>query len=121
MKVSELTNSDYLASDDYAVGQKFPLLSITKVEPKTPPSGGKKRRAVIHLEKAPKPWMVSSNQVLRELAKSFGENEIETNWIGCKVALIVVGNVLRPNGTVGNAFRIHELQPKQPQQGSNNA
>ena len=118
MKVSELTNSDYLASDDYTVGQTFPLLTITKVEPKTPPSGGKKRRAVIHLEKAPKPWMVSSNQVLRELAKAFGDADIETKWVGCKVALVVVGKVRRPNGTVGNAFRIHQLEPKNPNQGT---
>ena len=111
MNVPDLTNSDYMASDDYEVGTTFPLLKIVKVEKKPAPNG-KGSKAVLHLDKAPKPFMVSSNAVLRELGATFGHREIEKIWIDCAVSFKVVGNVRRPDGTKGNAFRINEMKKK---------
>ena len=109
MNLPDLTTSDFLAANDYEVGTIFPLLTITKVEKKKAPNG-KGERACLTLEKAPKPWMCSSNMVLREMGACFGAKAIETSWVGCKVSLKVVGGVRRPDGTSGNAFRIEKLE-----------
>ena len=111
MNVPDLTVSDYMASADYEVGTVFPLLPITKVEQKKAPSG-KGNRLVLHLEKAPKPFMISSNQVIRELGAALGMKEVQNTWLGCKVSFKVVGNVRRPDGTRGNAFRIEATEKK---------
>ena len=108
MNVSELTESDYLNSCDYAVGTKFPPRKITQVTRKKPPSNPKgAERLVIHLEGVPKPWMISSRVVIRTMGAKLGMRDIDKTWIGAEVGIEVVGNVRRPDGTVGNAFRPH--------------
>lgn len=109
MNVPELTDTEYLASNDYDVGTVFPLLKITKVERKKAPAG-RGEKAVIHLEKAPKPWMCSSVVTLREIGKTLGLRNIDKEWIGAEISLKVVGDVRRPDGTKGNAFRIAEIK-----------
>ena len=110
MNLSEMTASDFLNSEDYEVGTKWPPLTITKVATKPAPSSPKNERCVIWLEKAPKPWMISSRVVLREIGRKLGVRDIEKNWPGNKISIQVVGNVRRPDGTKGNAFRIAQIQ-----------
>jgi len=111
MNLPELTDTQYLAANDYPAGQVFPPLKIVKIEKKPAPSG-KGQKAVIHLEKAPKPWMCSSVVTLREIGKALGQTrDIEKTWLGAFISLKVVPNIRRPDGTTGNAFRIAEVKP----------
>jgi hypothetical protein len=110
MNLLELTNTIYLAANDFEIGTTFPLLKILSVEKKDAPSG-KGQKAVITLEKAPKPWMCSSVTVLREIGLKLGAKNIEKAWLGAYLSLKVVGGVKRPDGTKGNAFRIAEIRP----------
>jgi hypothetical protein len=117
MNLPDLTNTIYLAANDYPAGQVFPLLKITRIEKKSAPSG-KGEKAVIHLEKSPKPWMCSSVVTLREIGKALGQTrDIEKTWIGAYISLKVVPNVRRPDGTTGNAFRIAEVKPADKAEG----
>jgi len=50
----------------------------------------------------------------RKIAKEIGETKnIEKTWIGATIVLQVVGDVRRPDGSRGNAFRIQSVTPKQ--------
>jgi hypothetical protein len=116
MNVSDLSNSPYLASDDYKVGTQFPLLTIESIKMEDVPVPGKTSKtakAVIYFAGAKKAWVVNKQEA-RKIAKTIGEDKaIEKTWIGARIALIVVGDVRRPDGTKGNAFRVHDVQPKE--------
>ena len=70
---------------------------------------------------AAKGWVLNKSEG-RKIAKELGEaKNIDKTWIGASVMLHVVGDVRRPDGTKGNAFRVKEIQKKpatQPQQGT---
>lgn len=113
MNLSEITSTIYLAAADYVVGHTFPLLPIERItleEVPTPGKRDKSKKAIIYLKGAPKGW-VANKQCLREIAIATGESrKIEQAWIGTKVALKVIGDVRRPDGTKGNAFRIASIE-----------
>jgi hypothetical protein len=115
VNLSDLSNSPYLASDDYKVGTIFPLLTIEAIRMEDVPAPGttkKTAKAIMLFAGAKKGWCVNKTEA-RKIAKALGEDKnIERTWIGAKVALEVVGDVRRPDGTRGNAFRIHEVKPK---------
>jgi hypothetical protein len=116
MDLAQVTETKYLAANDYAVGTVFPLLPIERItieEVPVPGKKDKKPKAVIYFAKANKGW-AANKQCLREIAKKTGATKgIDTAWIGCSVSLVVVGEVRRPDGTFGNAFRINDIKPKQ--------
>jgi hypothetical protein len=105
MNLPEVTNSDYIAANDYEAGAVWPALKILSVEKRKSPNG-KGEKAVITLEKLPKPWMCSSNEVLREIGKALGRKNIDKTWPGNSISLKIAADVRRPDGTRGNAFRI---------------
>jgi hypothetical protein len=110
MNIPDVTCSDFLNSADYQVGTIFPPRKITKIEMKKAPNG-KGEKAVIHLADVPKPWMCSSRVTLREMGKVLGLRNIDKTWIGAAVSLKVVDGIRRPDGTVGNAFRVEKIEP----------
>ena len=116
MNLSDLSNSPYLASEDYKVGTIFPLLTIEAIRMEDVPVPGKTSKAakaVMLFAGAKKGWVVNKTEA-RKIAKAIGEDKaIEKTWIGARVALEVVGDVRRPDGTKGNAFRVHEVKPKE--------
>jgi hypothetical protein len=101
--------SPYLASDDYAVGTVMPPVEIVKIEMQdvpVPNSTKKQAKAVIFLKGVPKGYVVNKN-VARKIAQALGETKnIERTWLGAVISLEVVGDVRRPDGTKGNAFRL---------------
>ena len=111
MNVSDVTNSDYLAANDFEAGQVWPAMAIKEVKKAASPNG-KGQRLVIVLEGAPKPWMCSSNVTIRQIGQALGVRAIEKTWIGAKVALKITPGVRRPDGSVGNAFRVEKIEPK---------
>ena len=112
MNLPDLTESIYLNSSDFLVGTTFPPMEIVSVEKKKAPSGkgDKVERGVITLAKCPKPWMCSSVTTLRQIGAVLGMKAIEKTWIGGVVTLKVVAGVRRPDGTVGNAFRVADVR-----------
>lgn len=116
MNLSEVTATIYLAANDYAVGHVFPLLPIERVTLEDVPTPGKRdktKKAIIYLKGAGKGW-AANKQCLREIGIATGcTRKIEQGWIGCQVSLKVVGDVRRPDGTRGNAFRIAQVVPGQ--------
>ena len=48
---------------------------------------------------------------LRKIAKATKcTNAIESGWLGAIITLKIVGNVRRPDGTIGNAIRIDKIE-----------
>jgi hypothetical protein len=105
MNLPEVTNSDYIAANDYEAGAVWPPLKILSVEKRKAPNG-KGEKAAITLEKLPKPWLCTSNEVLREIGAALGRKNIDKAWPGNSIALKIVPNIKRPDGTRGNAFRV---------------
>lgn len=113
MNLPDLTESLYLNSSDYPVGTTFPLLEILSVEKKKAPNG-KGERGVITLARCPKPWMCSSVVTLRAIGAVLGMKNIEKEWLGGRISLKVVAGVRRPDGSVGNAFRVATVEKGKP-------
>ena len=116
MNLADMSNSPYLASDDFKAGTIFPLLTIEAIKMEDVPVPGKTTKAakaVVFFTGAKKSWVINRTEA-RKIAKAIGEDQkIEKTWIGARVALVVVGDVRRPDGTKGNAFRVHDVQPKE--------
>lgn len=114
MNLSEITASEFLASNDYAVGTKFPLREIVKVDMKevgVPGKPQKQNKCVVFMRDVPKGWVINKQEA-RKLGAALGcTTSIEKGWLGAQVALEVVGDVRRPDNTRGNAFRIHDVKP----------
>ncbi len=114
MNVSDLSDSPYLASDDYTVGTILPEVEIQRIEMADVPAPGttrKQAKAVAFFKGAKKGWVINKT-VARRIAAVLGETKsIERTWIGARIQLIVVGDVRRPDGTKGNAFRLHSATP----------
>ncbi|MDV7399653.1 hypothetical protein RZS08_50025, partial [Arthrospira platensis SPKY1] len=99
-----------MSANDFAAGQIWPAMAIKEVRKAKSPNG-KGERLVIVLEGAPKPWMCSSNVTIRQIGQALGVREIEKTWVGAKLVLTIVPNVRRPDGTIGNAFRVGKIIP----------
>lgn len=114
MNLSDLSSSPYLASDDYAVGTILPPVEIVEIkmaEVPVPNSTKKNSKAVAFFKGATKGWCINKT-VARQIAKVIGQTkDIDKTWIGAKIQLVVVGDVRRPDGTKGNAFRLHQAWP----------
>lgn len=114
MKLSDITASIYLASDDYKVGTIFPSRPIERIEMAdvpVPGSAKKQAKCVIFLRDVPKGWVVNKKEARKIAAKLNCTDAIEKGWLGAQIALEVVGDVRRPDGTRGNAFRVHDCKP----------
>jgi hypothetical protein len=114
VNLSDLSNGNLLASDDYAVGTVFPLMPIERItteEVAKPGTTKKEPKATVWFTGAKKGWVINKNEA-RKMAKIIGETKnIDKTWIGARVSLRVVGDVRRPDGTKGNAFRVAECLP----------
>ena len=114
MNLSDITASDFLASNDYKVGTIFPPKEIIRMEMKevaTPGKAEKKVKCVIFLKDVPKGWVINKQEA-RKIGQALQcTTSIEKGWLGASVSLVVVGDVRRPDGTRGNALRIHEVKP----------
>lgn len=112
INLTDLSNSPYLASDDYTVGTVLPLATVSKIVMEDVPVAGstrKNRKAIMYFAGATKAWCVNKTEA-RKIAAVIGETRnIDAAWIGAKVQLVVVGDVRRPDGTKGNAFRIKQV------------
>ena len=113
MNLSDITASDFLASNDYKVGTIFPLREIVRIEMKevgTPGKPQKQSKCVVFLRDVPKGWVINKQEA-RKIGAVLGcTTNIEKAWLGASVSLVVVGDVRRPDGTRGNALRVHEVK-----------
>lgn len=110
INLSDLSSSPYIASDDFAVGTIMPPCVIERIDMAEVPTPGKNRKdpkAVAWFKGARKGYVLTKN-VGRAVAKVLGTSKnIDKEWIGAAIQLEVVGDVRRPDGTRGNAFRLH--------------
>ena len=117
MNLSDLSaSSPFLASDDFTAGHVFPPLVVESISIQEVPTPGKKEKqpkATMFFVGAKKGWVMNKTEA-RKIAKEIGETKnIEKTWIGATIVLQVVGDVRRPDGSRGNAFRIQSVTPKQ--------
>jgi hypothetical protein len=109
--------SPYLASDDYAVGTIMPPVEIVRIQMEDVPipnSTKKQSKGVVFLKGVQKGWVINKN-VARKIGAILGETKnIERTWLGARISLEVVGDVRRPDGTKGNAFRLHSATKAAP-------
>ena len=114
ISLSDCSTSPYLVSNDFEVGTEFPLLAIKSVEMADVPTPGttkKTRKAIIHFVGGSKGWAANMG-CLREIGRALGiTKNIDLKWIGARIALKIVGDVRRPDGTKGNAIRIARVEP----------
>jgi hypothetical protein len=118
MNLSDITASDFLASNDYKVGTIFPAKEIVRIEMKevgVPGKPTKQNKCVVFLRDVPKGWVINKQEA-RKIGAVLGcTTNIEKGWLGASVSLIVVGDVRRPDGGRGNALRVHEVKPANEQ------
>lgn len=112
INLADLSNSPYLASDDFPVGMVLPAVAIERIvmeEVPVPNSRKTNLKAIAYFKGATKGWCMSKT-VARDIAKAANlpTKDIGTAWVGVTVRLKVVGDVRRPDGTKGNAFRLAE-------------
>jgi hypothetical protein len=115
ISIADLGNSPYIASDDYAAGTILPRVEIERIDIQEVPTAGKSKKdskAVAWFNGARKGYVLTKN-VGRAIAKKLGvAKDIDKAWIGASIQLVVVADVRRPDGTRGNAFRLHDAWPK---------
>jgi hypothetical protein len=112
INVSDIAPSPYVASDDFKVGALLPPMVIEAIsigQVPTPGKRDKQSKAVVRFAKAHKGYVLTKN-VARAIARRLriATENIDKEWVGIKVQFKVVGDVRRPDGTKGNAFRLHE-------------
>lgn len=113
MNLDQVTASEYLAANDYKVGTIFPLSEITKIimaDIGVPGKSTKQPKCVIFLKDAPKGWVVNKQDARKIGAALDCVTSIDKGWLGAHISLKVVGDVRRPDGTRGNAFRVAEIK-----------
>ena len=113
INLADLGNSPYLASDDYAAGTILPAVVIARIDMQEVAAPGKSKKdtkAVAWFVGATKGYVLTKN-VGRAIAKKLGvAKNIDRTWIGATIQLTVVADVRRPDGTRGNAFRLHDAK-----------
>jgi hypothetical protein len=116
INLSDLGNSPYIASDDYAVGSVLGVVTIERIDIQDVPTPGKSKKdpkAVAWFKGQHKGYVITKN-VGRAIAKKLGSTKnIDKAWLGASIQLEVVGDVRRPDGTKGNAFRLKDAWPAQ--------
>lgn len=116
INISDLSTSKYIASADFKVGTILPALTIERIEKGEVPTPGKKQvesKPVVWFRGATKGYVLTKN-VARAIAAKLGveTTAIDKHWPGISISLEVVADVRRPDGTRGNAFRLHNAWPK---------
>lgn len=113
INIADCSVSPYMVANDFEVGTEFPALPIKSIAMEDVPQPGstkKTRKAIIYFDGAKKGWAANVN-CLREIGRALGITKaIDTKWIGAKVALKIVGDVRRPDGTRGNAIRVGRVE-----------
>lgn len=112
INLADLSNSPYLASDDFPIGMVLPAVVIERITMEEVPVPNSKKtnlKAIAYFKGAVKGWCMNKT-VARDIVKATNipTKDIGTAWIGVTVRLKVVGDVRRPDGTRGNAFRLSE-------------
>lgn len=112
ISVSDISPSPYVASDDFKIGTILPPMVVERIaigQVPTPGKRDKQAKPVVYFSGARKGYVLTKN-VARAIARRLriATENIDKEWIGIKVQLKVVGDVRRPDGTKGNAFRLHE-------------
>lgn len=114
INIIDLSNSPYIASDDFAIGTKLPpgeIVEIKMEEVPVPNSTKKNRKAIAYFKDMKRGWCINKTEA-RKIGRVLGSvKEIDKTWLGARLQLMVVGNVRRPDGTHGNAFRVHMVWP----------
>ena len=117
MNLNDLSTSPYLASDDYTVGTVLPPMVIERIKMADVPTPGttkKQAKATMYFVGQEKGYVINKN-VGRRIAKELGTGDnIDKAWLGAVIELKVEGNVRRPDGTSGNAFRLHSAKRGAP-------
>jgi hypothetical protein len=114
MNLSDITASEYLAANDYKVGTTFPpkeIVRISMADIGVPGKSSKQSKCVVFLKDVPKGWVINKQEARKIGAALDCVTGIEKGWLGALVSLTIVGDVRRPDGTRGNAIRIHEVKP----------
>ncbi len=116
INVADMGNSPYIASADFQIGTVLPRLEIERIDMQEVPTPGKKEKQAkpaVWFKGAKKGYVLTKN-VARAIAAKLGitTKDIGAQWPGIQIQLEVVGDVRRPDGTRGNAFRLHDAWPK---------
>jgi hypothetical protein len=115
MHLSDLSTSQFLASDDYIAGTVLPIVEIESIkmtDVPIPNSTKKASKAVIYFKGAGKGYVVNKG-VARKIGAILGETKnIDRTWVGAKIQLEVVSGVRRPDGSTGLALRLHAAWKK---------
>jgi hypothetical protein len=116
INISDMGNSPYIASADFQIGAVLPRLEIERIDMQEVPTPGKKEKQskpTVWFKGAKKGYVLTKNVARAIAAKlSITTKDIGTQWPGIQIQLEVVGDVRRPDGTRGNAFRLHDAWPK---------
>jgi hypothetical protein len=116
INIADMGNSPYIASADFQIGTVLPRLEIERIDMQEVPTPGKKEKQAkpaVWFKGAKKGYVLTKN-VARAIAAKLGiaTKNIDKEWIGMQIQLEVVGDVRRPDGTRGNAFRLHDAWAK---------
>lgn len=114
INLSDLSESPYISSGDYEVGTVLPALTIRDITVDEVPIEGsnkKNTKGVMWFEGAKRGWVMNKTEMRKIGSALQSKKDIANSWKGAKVQLHVVGDVRRPNGTKGNAFRVKEVWP----------
>ena len=112
INIADIAPSPYVASDDFKIGTILPPMTVESISMGQVPTPGKREKqskAIIRFVGARKGYVLTKN-VARAISRrlKIATEGIDKEWVGIKVQLKVVGDVRRPDGTKGNAFRLHE-------------
>ncbi len=116
INISDMSDSPYIASADYQIGTVLPRVEIERIEMNDVPTPGKREKQskpAVFFKGAKKGYVLTKN-VARAIAAKLGitTKDIGREWVGISIQLEVVGDVRRPDGTRGNAFRLHDAWAK---------
>lgn len=115
INLSDMSTSPYIASADFKIGTILPMLEIERIDLNDIPTPGKKEKQakpVVWFKGAAKGYVLTKNVARAVAGKLALETKaIDKHWPGISVQLEVVGDVRRPDGTRGNAFRLHDAKP----------
>jgi hypothetical protein len=108
ISLNSLSDSPYLAANDFSEGFQFPPRAISSIVISELPIPGKKTvKKMAMFNDTGKGWAMGKNRA-REIAALIGgpNNNIGVDWIGVSIVLHIIKGVRRPDGTYGNAIRV---------------
>jgi hypothetical protein len=115
INIADMGDSPYIASADFQVGTVLPRLEIDRIEMNEVPTPGKREKQAkpaVWFKGAKKGYVLTKNVARAIAAKlKIATKDIGREWVGIQIQLEVVGDVRRPDGTEGNAFRLKDAWP----------